>query len=145
LFVTYSVMSTFGITAKVLYAEKGAEFGDREELLKYIEVPLMGRFFINREGNFRPNLFVGPSFGILRSVSTRKGTADPVKLTNHETLYNEYDFGVTGGLGLNYRIMRATRLLLDARYTHGLSDITKSPGQINNESISVTFGISFGI
>jgi hypothetical protein len=145
IFLTYSVVNTFGITGKILYAEKGADWGNREEILKYIEVPLLGRFFLNKEGRFRPNLFLGPSFGFLRSVSTRTGTNDPVRIRDFEHTFNKYDLGATAGLGLNYLILRETRLLLDGRYTYGLADITKRPGQINNETITLTFGLSFGI
>jgi outer membrane protein W len=145
IFLTYSVISTFGITGKILYSEKGAAIGAREEILKYIEVPITGRFFLNKEGKFRPNLFFGPSLGFLRSVYTKTGSADPVKVANYSDSYNTYDLGATGGLGLNYMILRETRLLLDARYTYGLTDLTKAPGQINNDAITVTFGLSFGI
>jgi hypothetical protein len=145
LFVTYSVVNTFGITGKVLYSEKGADLGNREETLKYIEVPIMGRFFLNTDGRFRPNLFLGPTFGFLKGVSNKTGTADPVKMINYDNSYNGYDIGATVGLGLNYLVMRETRLLLDTRYTYGLTDITKAPGQINNKTVNVSFGISFGI
>jgi outer membrane protein W len=145
LFLTYSVVNTFAVTGKILYSEKGANFGDEEEILKYIEVPVTGRFFLNKEGRFRPNIFLGPSFGFLRGVAIRTGQADPVKVADYESLYNKYDIGATGGLGLNYLILRHTRLLLDARYTYGLTDITIAPSQINNETFTITFGISFGI
>jgi hypothetical protein len=145
LFLTYSVLNTFGITGKILYSEKGADLGAREEILKYIEVPIMGRFFLNKSGKFRPNLFLGPTFGFLRGVSNKTGSSDPVKLVDYQAAFNTYDIGATAGLGLNYEVLRETRFLIDARYTYGLTDITKRPAQINNETISVTFGISFGI
>lgn len=144
-FVTYSVINTFGLTAKVLYSEKGAVIADREEILTYIEVPLTGRFFINKSGKFRPNFIMGPSFGFLRGVSTRLGDDEPVKVREFEKSYNTFDIGATAGLGLNYLVLQHTRVLLDARYTYGLTDLTKAPGQINNETISITFGVSFGI
>jgi hypothetical protein len=144
-FLTYSVINTFAITGKILYSEKGAVIADREEILKYIEIPLTGRFFLNKQGKFRPNFLMGPSFGFLRGVSTRNGTNDPVKVLDYKASYNTYDLGATVGLGLNYLVLSETRLLLDTRYTYGLIDLTKAPGQINNETITVTFGISFGI
>jgi hypothetical protein len=145
LFLTYSVINTFGITGKILYAEKGADLGAQEIIMKYIEIPLTGRFFLNKEGKLRPNIFIGPSFGFLRGVSSQTGTSDPVKVADYQQTYNDFDLGVTGGLGLNYQILPETRLLFDARYTYGLSDITKAAGQINNETVTLTFGMSFGI
>lgn len=145
IFLTYSVINTFALTGKVLYSEKGAVFGDREEILKYIEIPITGRFFINKRGKFRPNFIMGPSLGFLRGVSTRTGSGDPVKVRDFKDSYNTFDLGATAGLGLNYLVLQHTRLLLDARYTYGLTDLTKAPGQINNEVITITFGVSFGI
>ena len=71
IFVTYSVINTFAITGKVLYSEKGASFESHEELLKYIEIPITGRFFFNKRGRFRPNFLLGPSFGSLCSEAAR--------------------------------------------------------------------------
>jgi hypothetical protein len=145
LFLTYSIVNTFGITTKVLYSEKGSAQGTSEQTLKYIEVPIIGRFFLNKEGKFRPNIFLGPSFGFLRGVTNQIGSNDPVKVSNFDVAYNTFDLGVTGGLGLNYEIIPETRILIDARYNHGLTDITKATGKINNQTFGITAGISFGI
>ncbi len=144
-FFTYSVINTFALTTKFLYAEKGADLGGHDEILKYIEVPITGRFFLTKEGRFRPNFFIGPYFGFLRSVSVRTGNDDPVKIPEFDTIYNTYDLGVTGGVGLNYLVARNTRILLDVRYSHGLTDLVKAPGQVSNDVMSASFGMSFGI
>ena len=53
LFLTHSIINTFGITAKLLYNERGAEFSSQntKQTLQYIEIPVMGRLFLNQEGN----------------------------------------------------------------------------------------------
>jgi hypothetical protein len=104
LFVTYSVVNTFGVTGKILYSEKGSKAGSTEQILKYVEVPLIGRFFLNQEGKFRPNIFIGPSFGFLRGAATKVGDNEPTKLRNYNDTYNEFDLGATAGLGLNLLI-----------------------------------------
>lgn len=146
LFVTYSIRNTFGITTKILYSQKGASFksSDTKQTLNYIEVPVIGRFFLNKEGTFRPNIFVGPSFGFLTGATNKVGSNERVKIDNYETIYNTFDFGVTGGVGFNFLISNETYFIIDARYTHGLSDITKAPGVVNNNSLGLTAGISFG-
>ena len=145
LFVTYSVKNTFGITTKLLYSQKGASFKsvDTKQTLNYIEVPIIGRFFLNKEGNFRPNIFVGPSFGFLTGATNKVGSNDRVKIDNYQTVFNTFDFGVTGGMGFNFLISDDTYFIIDARYTHGLSDITKAPGVVNNNSFGLTTGLSF--
>src|SRR4051812_25146353 len=59
--LTYSIENTHALTGKILYSQKGAQINGIKQALNYIEVPIYGRFFFNREGNFRPNIFVGPS------------------------------------------------------------------------------------
>jgi hypothetical protein len=144
--LTYSIENTHALTGKLLFAQKGAKINGINQSLNYIEMPLVGRFFFNRNGNFRPNIFIGPSLGILTGATNVKvGESNPTSIHNYSDIYRPLDFGVTGGLGLNFLIARETRLLFDARYTHGLTDITKSSGYINNKAISLTAGVSFGI
>ena len=146
--LTYSIVNTFGITGKALFSQKGSKYtalgATNKQTLNYLEIPLIGRFFLNKEGRFRPNIFLGPSFGFLLSGTNKIGDADAKKIENIGNFYNKFDFGLTGGLGLNFEIANETRLLIDARYTHGLSDITKGAGSINNQAIGVTVGVSFG-
>lgn len=147
LFVTYSIENTFGITTKLLYSQKGASFKsiDTKETLNYIEVPVIGRFFLNKEGTFRPNIFLGPSFGFLTGVTNKVGSNERVNVDNYSASYNTFDFGVTGGMGFNFLISNETYFIVDGRYTHGLSDISKSPAVVNNNAFGLTVGLSFGL
>lgn len=152
LFLTYSIENTHAFTGKLLFSQKGASSKSTannnvtiKETLNYIEVPLIGRFFFNREGKFRPNIFVGPSFGFLTGVSTKEGSADRVKAANFKNDYNPFDFGVTFGLGFNYLIANETRFLIDGRYTQGFTDIKTGPGIVNNKAFGITAGFSFGL
>ena len=146
LFITYSIKNTFGITTKVLYSQKGATFKsiDTKQTLNYIEVPIIGRFFLVKEGDFRPNIFVGPSLGFLTGATNKVGSNNRVNIDNYSSVFNSFDFGVTGGMGFEFRIMNETYFIIDARYTHGLSDITKAAGVVNNNSFGMTAGLSFG-
>ncbi len=144
--LTYSVRNTYGFTGKLLYAQKGAEQGNAKSTLNYVEGPSVGRFFFNKEGPFRPNIFAGPSFGFLTGVKGQVGNGNKETLDNYKDFYKTFDFGLTGGLGLNYEIAPETRILVDFRYTYGLSDISKSnASSVNNQVIGITAGVSFGI
>jgi outer membrane protein W len=146
MFLTYSILNSFAITTKLLYSQKGASFEsiDTKQTLNYIEVPVIGRFFLNKEGNFRPNIFVGPSFGFLGGATNKVGSSDRVAIDGYKNIFNNFDFGVTGGLGLNFLVATETYLVIDARYTHGLSDITIANGNVNNGAFGLTAGLSFG-
>lgn len=147
LFVTYSIINTFAITGKFLYHQKGATFAnnDIKQTLGYIEIPVIGRYFLNKEGQFRPNIFIGPSIGILTGAKNKVGSNDPEKLDTFKDSFNTMDLGITGGVGCNIRILNETYLVLDARYTHGVSDISKSNMDVNNNDFAFTAGVSFGL
>jgi len=144
-FVTYSIRDTYGFTGKVLFSQKGYEYKNYKETLTYVEIPVVARLFFNREGTFRPNIFAGPSFSFLTGAKAKVGSNDTEQINNYDKIYNGFDFGITGGLGLNFEIAPETRFLIDARYTHGLTDIHKSGADVNNNAIGITAGISFGI
>jgi hypothetical protein len=146
MFITYSILNTFAVTTKVLYSQKGASFEsiDTKQTLNYVEVPVIGRFFLNKEGAFRPNIFVGPSFGFLMGATNKVGGNERVDIGSYKNIFNDFDMGVTGGMGFNFLISNETYFIIDARYTHGLSDITKANGNVNNNALGLTAGISFG-
>lgn len=148
MFVTYSILNTYGVTGKVLFYQKGASFGssDTRQTLNYIEVPIVGRFFFNKEGNVRPNIFVGPYLSLLTNATNKTGSNDPENIGSYKDYYNPVDLGVTTGLGCNFRIYKETYLVLDARYSQGITDFSKNDGNyITNQSFAFTGGISFGI
>jgi outer membrane protein W len=148
-FVTHSVINTFGITGKVLFSHKGVVYhGTNSQVkntLNYLEVPILARYYLNKEGKFRPNLFLGPSFGFLMGATSKEGDQKAAKITNYKNYYHTYDFGLTGGLGLNYEIANEIRILLDARYTYGLSDVAIGPAKASNQTITLSAGVSFGL
>lgn len=147
LFVTYSIINMFGVTAKFLIHQKGASFepNDTKQTLTYVEVPIVGRYFFNREGKVRPNIFVGPSFSFLTGVKNKVGSNDPEDISSYKNDYNTVDLGVTTGAGVNIRVHNETYLVLDARYLQGFSDVSKSSDtKVNNHSFALTAGVSFG-
>jgi hypothetical protein len=143
--LTYSIQNTYGVTTKVLYSQRGAKIDDTKLSMKYIEVPVTGRFFLNRDGLCRPNIFVGPSFAFLTGVSSKLNDGDTVEDEDFKDTYETFDFGLTGGLGLNWLIADETRIILDGRYTHGLSNVVKSDSDIFNRGFTVSAGITFGL
>lgn len=149
--ITYSTKSTFGITFKALYHQRGSQqtFSNviNKKALAYLELPLLARFFLTTSGRFRPNLFVGPSASFLLGVKNKVGDGDYVKPTDQDQdSYATFDLGLTAGLGLNYLIAKETRLLFDARYNYGLLDIHR-PELISfyNRGLAFTLGLSFGL
>jgi len=65
-------------------------------------------------------------------------------IDSYKDSFNNFDLGVTGGVGVNFRIQNETYFVLDARYTHGLSDLGKASADVNNNSFALAAGVSFG-
>jgi outer membrane protein W len=171
--LTYSVVNTFGISLEALYSQKGAKFDKTvnpavtsqtlsfNRKLNYVEVPLLARYFLNKDGDFRPNLFLGPNFGFklnAKDVNISNSAGADLADSDISYLINPVDFGITGGIGMNLRLQKAMRVLLDVRYTYGISDVTDNsavrlagvtaPGanaSVGNSGLTITAGLSFGI
>jgi len=110
----YSPFVHWGYGIDVIYSEEGAKFEDGEQTLetslKYIRIPVKAIYFFRPyEADFRPKLALAPTVGFL---------------TNHSDQpdYNTFDFGFSGTLGFNYRLVRAIWLSVDATWYQGLID-----------------------
>jgi outer membrane protein W len=149
--VTYSTRNTFGITFKALYHRRGSKEEtngiEYHNALDYLEFPLIARYFLTPGGKFRPNVFAGPSAALLLSVKNKTGDGDYTNVSSQmRNTYRNFDLGLTAGIGLNYLIGKETRLLFDARYLYGLSDINSIDRvSMQNRSIAFTLGLSFGL
>lgn len=163
-FVTYSIRNTYAFTAKVLYSQKGMEGdifnADLGERLSYVEVPILARVFFNRDGVVRPNAFLGPSFGFQTGAKWKINDGDYENVEDsdirellgeadsYQDVYNTFDFGLSGGLGVNIKVAEEIYFIVDARYTYGLSDLYKNSlndSKHNNHGLAITAGMSFGI
>jgi hypothetical protein len=152
-FVMYSDINHFGISADVLYSQRGFMYKISEpqgpfkyrQRVNYLEIPILFRYFLNLSGNFRPNLFFGPNVGL--KLGANRTNPD----TDNSQIFRPADLGATVGISLNFRVKQAQRLHIDGRYTFGLTDITdpaKAPtpdGNVRNSTISVLLGYGFGI
>lgn len=162
--LTYSVVNTFGISIEALYSQKGARIENTlinnerinfNRKINYIEVPVLARYFLNKNGDFRPNIFLGPDFGFKlnsKDVNRELTTGTERPDVDRSGAINPVDVGLTGGIGLNFSVIESARILFDARYTYGLSNIYSDPlpgfttgGKVSNSAITFTFGLSFGI
>ncbi|MFC5410411.1 porin family protein [Larkinella bovis] len=153
-FVSYSSINHFGISADVLYSQRGGKYdnpSDRSshtQFLNYLEIPVVARYYLNLSGNFRPNLFVGPSLGILlnskRTNSINQGQSYPDAKTDDE--FEPLDLGGTAGFQANFKVKDRQRFLIDARYTLGLTNVrTNASPWLGNSTFSFTLGYSFGV
>ena len=143
--VVYSAVEHFGIGLDVKYSFEGAKWENNNvgsDLdLHYLRIPLKAIYFFGNYGHkVRPKIFAGPSFGILSSAKLTTGTVE----TDLKSSAESFDFGVLGGFGLNYRLVKNTWLNTDFTYTHGIKEVF-NPGDASNRSVMINFGVNFGL
>ena len=114
------------LQAEVLAITKGLSIEDvigdedAELELTYVEIPVTAMFSLGRG----PYLFAGPFVGFEVSCSGSFGDLSG-SCDDDDGDRNELDFGVTGGLGIEFPLGPGN-LLLEGRYAHGLSDLNES-------------------
>lgn len=158
-FLMYSSLNHFGISADVLYAQRGTRFNNGAikftQRVNYLEIPVVARYFLTLSGNFRPNIFVGPSLAIKLNAKRVNGeilgggSFPPINGENSND-FKDLDLGATGGFQLNWGTGNRQRFLIDARYNLGLSDVqTNLPNiwgrrsSLQNSTITLTLGYGF--
>ncbi len=165
-FVMYSSINHFGISADLLYSQKGARVKDitfivldpndpvlgsnkysYTERINYFEIPVLARYFLTLSGNFRPNFFIGPSVGL--RLNAKSKNFEPETISGDRDITDQIrpaDLGFAGGFALNFEVAPGKRVLLDARYTYGLTDITKNPNNsLRNSAITLNLSYGFGV
>lgn len=139
---------TWGLNASLLYIQKGAgevyatSAGNREietdtvnktytlysgndnYTLSYLEIPVIIKFSFG-EGDIRPYVAAGPSFGFLLGASeTATGNLQPA--TDFKSNLQSVNVSLYGGLGLSDELYHGPMITFDAGYAAGLTKIYKS-------------------
>lgn len=151
-YVMYSDVSHFGISADVLFSQKGAKYDYSgikfTQRLNYIDIPVMARYFMNLEGTFRPNVFVGGNLAFLLNAKAKQRSSNGVSqpdITNTKD-FASTDLGFLAGIGLNFKIAKARWVQTDIRYQQSLTPIqVSSVPDRRNTSVSILFSYAFGV
>lgn len=160
-FLMYSSLNHFGISADVLYAQRGTRFNNSAikftQRVNYLEIPVVARYFLTLSGNFRPNVFIGPSLGIKLNAKrvdgeTLSSGSFPLINGDNNNDFSNLDLGATGGFQLNWGVGNRQRFLIDARYNLGLTDVqTNLPNiwgrrsSLQNSTFTLALGYGFGV
>jgi hypothetical protein len=116
----------FALQPELIYSLQGAKLSGESKLhLAYIHTPFLVQLQFG--GGFR--LEAGPQLGFLTSAKTQTGNS----LENVRSNYKMLEAGLAVGFGF----LGSSGLGFDARYTYGLSDISKSSGDVYNRTFQV--------
>jgi hypothetical protein len=107
------------------YARKGNKRYERQQYYHYLEVPFSFRFDVigHTDRNFLLYVRAGSYWAFLQ-----KQTGDPINFLSSLYLLEyspaqNFDFGITGGLGTNIRLSDRVALSAELRFDRGLSDV----------------------
>lgn len=138
-FVGGDVNGNVGIQVEGLYSMRGAKDNSdaTETTLRtnYIDVPVTLRFGAGSGSGMGFHVFTGPQVSYLLDA---KATHGAVSVDLKDDL-EKIDFGWTLGVG-----MEANRFLVDARYTHGLKNMSKTGTGADSEVKNRTFAVMIG-
>ncbi len=129
--------------------------------ISYVQVPLMAHLAWGKEES-GVQFFVqaGPQFGIYLSESTATNFEYDTRNINDRSnkvseqylmpVEKKFDYGIAGGLGVEYSVRRVGHFLLEGRYYYGLGNIydnTKRDyfGKSNHQTIFVKLTYLFDI
>lgn len=150
----YSDVSRFGFALELLYSQRGTKsFVNLGSVgttitnrVNYLELPITARYFLNRSGNFRPNVYAGVVPALRLNAFTREKAADGKDVkTDIVEQYRSADLGLTAGFQANFRAGDRQRFTVDARYTHGISNAAFNKDNLRNQMITIGLGYNFGI
>lgn len=149
----YSDISRFGFAVDVLYSQQGNQVKfitnnietTQNTRLNYLAVPITARYFLNRSGNFRPNIYAGIVPAVLLDANQVSKTDNASNKGAINDRFRKGDFGLTAGFQANFRTGDRQRFTVDARYTYGLPNVSVFTSNLHNQLITVGLGYNFGI
>jgi hypothetical protein len=106
------ISEKFSFQPELMYSGQGYSFNDNTVALSYLNIPLMGKYYVTKGLSVE----AGPQIGFLLGAKNEK--------TDVKDSFNTFDFGVNFGLG--YKLDNG--LNFGARYNLGLTDINNVEG-----------------
>ncbi|OMQ09529.1 porin family protein [[Flexibacter] sp. ATCC 35103] len=121
------ISDKFSFQPELMYSGQGYSFNDNTVALSYLNIPLMGKYYLTKGLSVE----AGPQIGFLLAAKNEK--------TNVKDSFNTFDFGVNFGLG--YKLDNG--LNFGVRYNLGLTDINDVDNYSGKNKNSV-FQLSVG-
>ena len=148
-FANFGLGDVFVIQPEILYAQKGFRW-EQEYMgaifrttyeLHYFEFPLLSKIMIPVKGIVKPNLFIGPFFGINVSAKHRV-KVDGESWEDDIEDFHDSEFGMVFGGGVDF-VLAKGKIGFEGRYTLGLTTTSERGGDIKNNVISFMLVYSF--
>jgi hypothetical protein len=149
-FVAFALGHVAVIQPELLYSQKGAKWEDvfLDETYKvtykfsYLEIPVLIKMIIPVQGKVKPNLFLGPYFGIMITDPRVEIKVDGTTMEDDLQGVKDTDFGVVLGGGVDFGLKKG-KIVFDARYGLGLTTLGEEDIDAKNNVFSFLLGYSF--
>lgn len=122
--------------------------------ISYLEIPILLKFKIPVPGSISPYVFAGPNIGFIMSS---KESDEPSGYNSSETDLKDYvssvNFALDFGAGAGFKVNALTTVLLDVRYSLGLTNVLNDKGKqnyggnqsIKSNAIQIVAGVMFAL
>jgi len=122
----FALSQTLAIQAEIDYVTMGESWEEEPyktvETFNYLQIPVLLRAYLVREGSTRPFLFAGPFIGILMSAHSKDYLDGELDFDQDvKSFHSSTDFGAAFGAGTDFMVKKL-KLFVDIRYHLGLSD-----------------------
>lgn len=115
----------------------------------YLRVPVRAYYFFGKRNDWvRPNLYLGPSFGLkMAEYYTVSNVYYETYMAHNSSYFRTLDAGINGGAGLNFRLTGKMWLDVDLGFYQGLVDAVKDPDNTfnPNHDVDLNLGLLFNI
>ncbi|MBR1545560.1 MAG: PorT family protein [Prevotella sp.] len=123
-----------GLQSQPLYYEGDANALHYERKMTYLQIPLLARLGWGRERRGLQGFFqIGPQFGVFMSESTSTNLVEGKEPTETRSstivaqesmpVEKKFEYGITGGAGIEFSMPKVGHFLLEGRYYYGLGNI----------------------
>jgi hypothetical protein len=150
----YSTARHWGFGFDIKYSREGRttryEPDDHRERanLDYVRVPLRVTYFFNElDNDVRLKVSVAPTLGFLAAARYMIRDSDGHEVSNNsfKDQVNGFDFGLTFGAGVNFRVSERAWLTTELAYYNGFTNVAKTGGTTLNRNLAFNAGVMFGI
>ena len=162
----YTEEKLFGLIAEIGWAQRGwkEKFEDSpcqySRSLTYLKLPLLTHIYFGSP-RFKCFVNLGPEFDFMISenISSNFDYRDPLKAEGFPSearmtqqmamdIKNKFDYGITGGVGIEFYLTPRNSVTLEGRYYFGLGNLFPAAkadtfSASRNTSIEITLGYNF--
>lgn len=149
-FYTLSLNDQIAIQPEFYYSQKGIKVSGTlegtkisgKDSLNYLDIPVLMKMRIPAQGKLTPSIFAAPCVSILLDAKEMAEWNGESQEQDIKEDLNSLDFGMSLGATLEFETRHGI-LIIDLRYTLGLTKILKFPDDPNSKNSSLTLMTGF--